>query len=65
MDEVLEQALQKEAKQAALLRAYEASGTSVNEFAAMYGLTPNDVLAALKASLSDNPPASATTTDAM
>ena len=51
MDEVLEQALQKEAKQAALLRAYQTSGKSVDEFAEMYGLDRRDVLAAFKATL--------------
>lgn len=42
---------EKAAKQAALLRAYEASGKSVDEFAEMYGLDRRDVLVAFKAGL--------------
>jgi ProP effector len=51
LDEVVETSVQKEAKQQALLRAYQASGKPVDEFAAMYGLSPRDVMGAFKASL--------------
>jgi len=40
LDEALAVAAQRRAKDEALLRAFEASGTSVEAFAAMYGLDP-------------------------
>ena len=49
--EALGEVEEKAAKQAALLRAYEASGKSVDEFADMYGLDRRDVLAAFKAGI--------------
>jgi ProP effector len=47
----LDAADQQTAKKAALVRAYESSGKTVDEFADMYGLDKQGVLAAFKASL--------------
>jgi len=47
LDEALNDSAQKTARQEALLRAFEASGKTVREFADMYGLPERDVKAAL------------------
>lgn len=47
LEEALEQSEQKLARQAALLKAFEGSGKTVEAFAEMYGLKPRDVKAAL------------------
>lgn len=49
--EALGEVEDKAAKQAALLRAYEASGKSVDEFSEMYGVDRRDVLTAFKSGL--------------
>jgi sRNA-binding protein len=47
LDEALAEYEQKRARQEALLRAFESSGKTAEEFADMYGLNPRDVTAAL------------------
>jgi sRNA-binding protein len=47
LDEALNESAQKIARQEALLKAFEASGKTVREFADMYGLPERDVSAAL------------------
>lgn len=47
LDEALAEHEQKRARQEALLRAFESSGKTAEEFADMYGLNPRDVTAAL------------------
>jgi sRNA-binding protein len=47
LEEALAEHEQQRARQEALLRAFEGSGKSVEEFAEMYGLNPHDVTAAL------------------
>lgn len=47
LEEALAEHEQKRARQEALLRAFEGSGKSPEEFAEMYGLSPRDVSAAL------------------
>lgn len=47
LEEALAQHEQKRARQEALLRAFESSGKSAEEFAEMYGLNPRDVTTAL------------------
>lgn len=47
LEDALAEYEQKRARQEALLRAFEGSGKSVEEFADMYGLNPRDVSAAL------------------
>lgn len=47
LEEALDEHEQKRARQEALLRAFESSGKSAEEFADMYGLNSRDVTAAL------------------
>ena len=48
LTEALAEHEQKMAKQEATLRAYDSSGKTPEEFAAMYGMNPRDVVGALK-----------------
>ena len=61
VDEALAELAQQAAKREALLRAFEASGRSEQEFAEMYGMKPGDVARTLQHARAERqtPPASA------
>ncbi|MGJ7583500.1 Fertility inhibition FinO, partial [Variovorax sp. RHLX14] len=63
VDEALAELAQQAAKREALLRAFEASGRSEQEFADMYGMKPGDVTRTLQRARADReaPAAPATT----
>ena len=61
VDEALAEIAQQAAKREALLRAFEASGRSEQEFAEMYGMKPGDVARTLQHARAERqPPAAAT-----
>jgi sRNA-binding protein len=58
LEEALAEFDQKRAKQEALVRAFDSSGKTLEEFADMYGLAPRDVSAALERHRTVQAPAS-------
>jgi len=55
VDEALAELAQQAAKREALLRAFEASGRSEQEFAEMYGMKPDDVARTLQRARAERP----------